>query len=146
MFIDIGTKVSEGLVSGIKKAVNSVLKNAVNVINTAIAGVNGAIDFMNLIPGVNISKVREMNVPKLEKGGVIDTATLAMFGENGAEAVIPLENNLEWLNKLADMLSVRMGSNAPVVLQVDGKTFAEISVNSLNQLSAQKGYLPLKLV
>ena len=86
-------------------------------------------------------------------GGVFDKPTIFSYGgslqgigEDGAEAVVPLENNLGWLEKLADMLSSRMGGGAPIVLQVDGKTFAQISVDSINQLTKQTGELPLVLV
>ena len=82
-------------------------------------------------------------------GGVFDKATLFNYGgslqglgENGAEAVVPLENNLEWLDKLATMLGSRMGS-MPVVLQVDGKTFAQTSIRTINNLTKQTGKLGL---
>lgn len=45
----------------------------------------------------------------LAKGGVVDNATLAMIGENGREAVVPLENNLGWIQELAAKLSEIMG-------------------------------------
>jgi hypothetical protein len=32
---------------------------------------------------------------------------------------------------------------APIILQVDGKTFAETSVTTINQLTKQRGSLPL---
>ena len=92
---------------------------------------------------MNISRIRELNIPAMAQGGVVDSATLAMIGENGKEAVVPLENNLEWLNKLAGMLNERMGGNTPIVLQVDGKTFAQISCDSINQLTRQRGSIPL---
>jgi hypothetical protein len=64
-------------------------------------------------------------------GGVFDTATLFGYGngkigglgEDGAEAIVPLENNLEWLDKLAIMLADKMGTDRPIVLEVDGKVF-----------------------
>lgn len=96
-------------------------------------------------------------IPKLgitwnARGGVFDKPALFNYGnslqglgENGAEAVVPLENNLEWLNKLATMLSDRMG-NTPVVLQVDGKTFAKTSISAINNLTKQTGKLGLVLV
>ena len=35
------------------------------------------------------------NIPKLAKGGIVDTSTLAMIGEgNSSEAVIPLDKTL----------------------------------------------------
>lgn len=95
--------------------------------------------------------------PKLDiqwyaQGGVFDKPTLFNYGglgglgENGAEAVVPLEKNTKWLDRLATMLSEKQGSSAPIVLQVDGKTFAQISVDSINALTRQRGSLPLKLV
>ena len=53
----------------------------------------------------------------------------------------------EWLDRIAERLAAGMGgSNAPVVLQVDGKTFAEISVDSINALTRQRGSLGINLV
>jgi len=46
-------------------------------------------------------------------GGIIDKATIAMIGEAGTEAVVPLENNTGWLGKMADMLATEMSYNAP---------------------------------
>lgn len=104
--------------------------------------------------GWQIGDLLQGVIPKLgitwnARGGVFDKPTLFNYGnslqgigENGAEAVVPLENNLEWLNKLADMLSQRMGST-PIVLQVDGKTFAKTSINTINQLTRQTGKLGL---
>lgn len=47
-------------------------------------------------------------LPRLATGGVVDRATLAMIGEAGAEAVVPLEKNTQWLGKMADMLAQEM--------------------------------------
>lgn len=47
-------------------------------------------------------------VPMLAKGGVVNSATLAMIGENGKEAVMPLENNTGWINELAGKISAIM--------------------------------------
>lgn len=86
------------------------------------------------------------------KGGVFDKPTIFGYGnglqgigEAGAEAVVPLENNTEWLNKIADKLSARMGTGSRIVLQVDGKTFAETTIDSINALTRQTGNLGLNL-
>lgn len=47
-------------------------------------------------------------IPALAKGGVADGATLAMIGEAGKEAVIPLEKNTGWMDILAEKLSAIM--------------------------------------
>lgn len=97
------------------------------------------------------------SVPKFSiswnaKGGVFDKPTIFGYGnglqgigEDGAEAVVPLENNTEWLDKIADKLSARMGTGSRIVLQVDGKTFAETTIDSINALTRQTGNLGLNL-
>lgn len=144
-FSSIGTKITDGLTKGVKSAVNAVLSKAVDVINAVISGINGAIEFINMIPNVNISRIGELSVPKLAKGGVVNSATLAVVGEQGKEAVMPLENNLEWLDKLASMLNDRMGGSQPIVLKVGEKVFGEIACNSINSLTRQTGKLNLVL-
>ena len=100
-----------------------------------------------------------LQVPKFsiswnKLGGVFDDPTLFWghgglqgIGEDGAEAVVPLEKNTQWMNILAEKLTERMaGGNRPVILQVDGKTFAETSISTINELTRQTGSLSLVLV
>lgn len=145
IFTDIGTKISNGLTEGVKNAVNAIVSKAVDVINAAIAGINGAIEFINMIPGVNVGRISEMSAPKLAKGGIIDSATLAVVGESGREAVVPLENNLGWLDKLASMLNERTGggSNTPIILTIDGKVLGEATIKNINGITKQTGKLQL---
>ena len=56
---------------------------------------------------INIPKI-----PYLAKGGIIDSPTLAMVGEAGKEAVVPLENNTGGLDILAEKLGSRMAGNS----------------------------------
>ena len=44
---------------------------------------------------------------KMAKGGIVKQATRAIIGEAGAEAVVPLENNTEWIDLLAEKLGGR---------------------------------------
>lgn len=143
IFSNVGTAIADGIKGAVSSAVNAVLRTAAKIINGFISAINFAIDIINAIPGVNISKLSKLEVPQMAKGGVVDSATLAVIGERGKEAVMPLENNLEWLDKLAGMLNDRMGGNQPIVLNVDGKRFAEISVDSINALTRQRGSIPL---
>lgn len=101
---------------------------------------------------LNPIQVPKFNISWAAHGGVFDTPTLFGFGngrigglgEAGAEAIVPLENNTEWLDRIAERLGA--GSSRPIVLQVDGKTFAETSVESINALTRQTGKLDLVLV
>lgn len=144
IFSRVGTAIATGIKGAVSSAVNSVLKTAANIINGFISAINFAIGIINKIPGVNISKLKKLDVPQMARGGIVDSATLAVVGEQGKEAVVPLENNLQWLDKLAGMLNDRMGGGSqPIVLMVDGKVFAQTAVSSINQLTRQTGTLGL---
>ena len=43
-------------------------------------------------------------VPMLAKGGIVDSPTMAIIGEAGKEAVMPLENNTGWITDLANKI------------------------------------------
>lgn len=114
LFKNVGTKVGDAISGAVKGAINKVLSGATNIINGFIRAINTAINVINAIPGVSISKLSELSVPALAKGGIVDSATLAQIGENGREAVIPLERNTGWMRGLAKQLvsEMRTGNNS----------------------------------
>jgi phage-related protein len=62
------------------------IKNAFKeVVNAYLKGVNTVIRGIDKVPGVNIPEI-----PLLAQGGIVTKPTLAMIGEAGPEAVIPL--------------------------------------------------------
>lgn len=95
-------------------------------------------------------------IPKLSvkwnaQGGVFDRPTIVPYGntlqglgEAGAEAIVPLEKNTEWLDKIAEKLSAKQ-SSTPVVLNVDGKVFAQTAINTINENTKQTGSLKLNI-
>lgn len=97
-------------------------------------------------------KVPRLAVDWYAQGGVFEQPTLFNYGGNnigglgeaGAEAIVPLENNTKWLDKIAEKLS--SSSQKQIVLQVDGTTFAKIACDSINDLARQQGSLPLAFV
>ncbi|MFA0816027.1 MAG: phage tail length tape measure family protein [Anaerofustis sp.] len=91
------------LYNGVVGIVEGIGNGFVKIINSFIKGVNGVIDtinkfgfslkYMNTLPAISI--------PRLATGTVVDKAMLAMLGEDGQEAVVPLEKNLGWVDKIA---------------------------------------------
>ena len=78
-------------------------------INSAIRLINGAISLINRIPGVDIDKVNYLRFPRLAKGGVLDDgARTVIAGEDGAEAIVPLEKNTKWISLVANQLQKQM--------------------------------------
>ena len=109
VFSNVGSAIA-GAVSGtVTKAINTVLKTAVGIINGFISAINLAIGLINKIPGVEIKKLTKLEVPKLARGGIIDRPTIAMVGEAGKEAVMPLERNTGWIDQLASKLGDKLG-------------------------------------
>ena len=100
-FSDLGTTISDAITGAVKSGINGLLGSAEGIINGFLKMINGAISLINEIPGVNISKVKLVEFTRLAKGGVVDEPTPAVFGEDGAEAVVPLENNTGWMRKVA---------------------------------------------
>lgn len=102
--------------SGIKGTINTIIGGVEKMANGVINALNGMISALNnlkfdvpdWVPGIggksfglNIPTIGNVSIPKLAKGGVVDRATIAMIGEAGKEAVLPLENNTGWIDKLA---------------------------------------------
>lgn len=103
-FSAIGTKIGDAISGAVKKGINGLIGIAENIINGFLGMINGAIGMINKIPGVNISKVKLVKFTRLAEGGVVDEPTPAVFGEDGAEAVVPLENNTGWIRNVAKQL------------------------------------------
>jgi phage-related protein len=81
-----------------------------------------------------------IKVPALARGGIAPRKMLAMIGERGREAVLPLENNTGWMDALADRISTRMGSaSSTVVLEVDGREFGRAVVEQGNKENRRIG-------
>ena len=98
----------------------------------ALCAVNGFIGIINDAfgwIGVNLGYIGEVGLPRLAQGGIVSSTTIAMIGEEGKEAVIPLENNTDnWAGTLASILTDKMEMDGS-----SGKT--EIVVNMTNQIN-----------
>ena len=111
-FTTIGTDVGDAIGGAFKNAMNAVITTVENALNAIPNAVNDAIDLINELPGVDISPIPSVSLPRLARGGIVDKSTLAEIGENGAEAIIPLENNKAGLKKIASLLANEINSGA----------------------------------
>lgn len=123
-FSKIGTSIAGAISSAVKSGINGVISSIETTINKAIGLINGAIDIINLAPGVDIGKISKLKFPRLAQGGIIDRPTFAEIGEDGREAVIPLERNTAWIDNLAHKLNdyqanKGVGNNVDVVNKLD---------------------------
>lgn len=107
--------IKDGIVTAFKTIVNAIIKGINKVVSLPFDGINWA---LKKIKGVSIlgahpfKWIKTLDVPQiplLAKGGVVDKATLAMVGEAGKEAVVPLENNTGWLDEVASRIVQKSG-------------------------------------
>lgn len=55
--------------------------------------------------------VSDIKIPKLARGGITKQSTLAMIGEAGNEAVLPLQNNTSWMDDLASKIASKLNKS-----------------------------------
>ena len=110
---DLIQGVGDAIGGAFKTAINAVLETVENAINTVPDAINGAIDLLNELPGVDIGSMDYISLPRLAKGGIVDRSTLAMVGENGREAILPLENNKAALKEIAALIADEINAGTP---------------------------------
>lgn len=138
VFSKIGDFFGDVVVAPAKKAINWLLDKAIGFINGFIGGINGAIGIINKIPGVEITKIEKLDVPQLATGGVVDKPMLAEIGENGPEAVVPLKNNIEWINGLAVKIATLMNSSSVAngaMMKTMVTSISSVITGSMNRLA-----------
>lgn len=120
VFTTIGTSIANAISGAVKSGINGVISLIENTINSAIGLINGAISLINKIPGVSVNKVSRLSLPRLAKGGIVDSATVAMIGEgSSSEAVIPLDELWKRLDKMTESIT-GAGGGSPIVVNVYG--------------------------
>lgn len=118
-FSSLGTKIGSAIGGAVKSAINGVITLIERQINSAISLINGAIGLINKIPKVHVGTVSKLHLPRMAQGGVVNKATNAIIGEDGAEAVVPLERNTEWIDKVADKVAEKTSGGGVVVNQTN---------------------------
>lgn len=128
--------------SGLEALAKAPLNGIIRLINNVIEGLN-TISLPDWVPAIGGKGINIPKIPMLAKGGVIDQPTLSMVGEAGKEAVVPLENNTEWMDKISASVAnaiiaamqFNQGNNSSdenigdMVMQLDGVTFARLIKN-----------------
>lgn len=115
--------IKDGIVNAFKAIVNAIIGGINKVIATPFNAINGVLDKIRNISilgakpfkGV-VGRISVPQIPKLARGGVIDNPTIAMVGEAGKEAIVPLERT-EWIDKLADKIN-QTNDGQPIQLVV----------------------------
>lgn len=113
-----GRSILDSALNFSKKLIDVFVQTAIRIaeiaveIAASIASAFGAAD--TITPNIGKTKTGNNNL-KMATGGITTRPVRALIGEAGQEAVLPLENNTEWM----DMLAERIGSGG-VTIKFDG--------------------------
>lgn len=103
---NLGSKLGNAVTTALKGGINGMISTVEKVINLGIDKINAAIDWVNkVVPGkkLDVGHVGHVSLPRLARGGIVDSATLALIGEgSSSEAVVPLD---EMWRKMAKMIN-----------------------------------------
>ncbi|MGG7059835.1 hypothetical protein ACQPUZ_16335 [Clostridium tertium] len=152
--------------NSIKSNIDRTMDSSYNKVNDQLNNIKRLFDNFNATLKVKIphfymygefnaetKEVPKVGVNYFAKGGVVDRATLGVFGEAGKEALVPLENNTEWMDTLKGIMGAAFtqamqtnNSNSnnsfgdgDLILQIDGSIIGKIALNQLKKMSRQGG-------
>ena len=158
IFVNAGQMVGSAVGGAFKSAVNAVLGTIENVVNGFIGMINGVIGLINKIPGVSLGSVGYVSLPRLARGGIVDSPTVAMIGEAGKEVVMPLENTgfLQTMGRIVGGAVVNaLGGGLPqsggfsgsgdIVIQIGGHEFGRVAIQEINREQERAGQVLLNI-
>lgn len=133
------------MISGIKTILGGLADIVKAPINLVVDGWNKLIGTLNKvkIPGTNVSPHFDP-LPRLAMGGVVTQPTMALVGESGSEAIMPLENNTGWIDTLASKINAKSGnsqSSQPVqlIVQIGEDKVASKVIDLINEKTNMSG-------
>ena len=158
IFVNAGQMVGSAVGGAFKSAVNAVLSTIENVVNGFIGMINGVIGLINKIPGVSLGSVGYVSLPRLARGGIVDSPTVAMIGEAGKEVVMPLENTgfLQTMGRIVGGAVVNalggglpqsggFSGNGDIVIQIGGHEFGRVAIQEINREQERAGQVLLNI-
>lgn len=156
MFGNIG----KSILNALSSVINGIIWGINQVIKVPFDGLNG---ILRAIRDINIAGLKPFSwigeipvpqipsIPMLAEGGVLKRGQVALLEGQGDEAVIPLSQNTEWIDKVADRLSkssepqniyytinvevASMNANS----QQDVENLAEMLMSVMAEKTARKG-------
>ena len=156
IFVNAGQMVGSAVGGAFRGAVNAVLGTIENIVNGFINMINGVIGVINALPGVSLGYINGISLPRLARGGIVDSPTIAMIGEAGKEAVVPLENTgfLQTMGRVvssavADVIGNSQptsgGLTGDIVIQLGGTEYARFTIDEINKEQERVGETLIKI-
>lgn len=158
IFVNAGQMVGSAVGGAFRSAVNAVLGTIENVVNGFIGMINGVLDTVRGLPGLGwVGSVGYVSLPRLARGGIVDSPTVAMIGEAGKEAVVPLENTgfIQTLGRVVSSAVVNamagvspqggFSGDGDIVIQIGGHEFGRVAIQEINREQERAGQVLLNI-
>ena len=158
IFVNAGQMVGSAVGGAFRSAVNAVLGTIENVVNGFIGMINGVLDTVRGLPGLGwVGSVGYVSLPRLARGGIVDSPTVAMIGEAGKEAVVPLENTgfIQTLGRVVSSAVVNamagvspqggFSGDGDIVIQISGHEFGRVAIQEINREQERAGQVLLNI-
>lgn len=158
IFVNAGQMVGDAVGGAFRSAVNAVLGTIENVVNGFIGMINGVLDAVRSLPGLGwVGSVGYVSLPRLARGGIVDSPTIAMIGEAGKEAVVPLENTgfIQTLGRVVSGAVVNamagispqggFSGDGDIVIQIGGHEFGRVAIQEINREQERAGQILLNI-
>lgn len=104
--------IKDGIVSAFKTVVNAIIRGINKVVAIPFDSINGILDKLKAVSVAGVEPFKNLitrlpvpQIPELAQGGIVNRRTLATIGEDGTEAVIPLQKNKAGLKQIAQLLA-----------------------------------------
>lgn len=136
VFKTVGTIAVNFISGAFKVTINGVLWGIESAINLFIEMLNGAIDIINKIPGVSISHVSKLYIPRLADGGFVSTGQMFIARESGPELVGQIGRK----NAVANNDQIIEGISAGVyraMMAANGGNGKDITVNATFEMDGE---------
>jgi hypothetical protein len=98
--------VFSSIANGIGNAFKTPLNFVIDLINNFIKGVN-KIEIPDWVPGVGGKGINIPLLPKLARGGILEKGQMGLLEGNGAEAVVPLDQNAKWIRSVSQDMAMQ---------------------------------------
>mgnify|MGYP007005892682 CR=1 FL=1 len=108
-WIDVWVEIKRwgaSLINSILGTVEAFVNGVITMFNNLVGAFSNVLQFFGG-GGINW-RASSVSIPRLAKGGIVKKGTPFIAGEDGSEAVIPLERNTQWVSMVADGIVDRM--------------------------------------
>ena len=134
----IFTGIKDGIVNAFKTVVNGIIRGINKVIKIPFEKINSMLDIIQGIEVLGVEPFKWLSgrlgipqIPELAKGGIVKNRSF-IAGENGEEAIVPLEKNTGGLRKIAQLLSDEMQRSGNVIKGNNSNTVNNYNFNQTN--------------